>query len=94
MNFSTVTDRLAGLGGAKWRVHERAAEMAHAGCDVIRLTIGEPDIAAPPALIADAGAALAGGARPIPTGAARRGCARRWRRSTARGGAAISPPNR
>ncbi len=61
MKFSTVTDRLAGLGGAKWRVHERAAEMAHAGCDVIRLTIGEPDIAAPPALIADAGAALAAG---------------------------------
>jgi len=61
MTFSTVTGRLADLGGAKWQVHERAAEMARAGRDVIRLTIGEPDTAAPEALIADTAAALAAG---------------------------------
>jgi len=61
MKFSTVTERLAGLGGAKWRVHERAAEMARAGHDVIRLTIGEPDTAPPTTLIADAAGALAAG---------------------------------
>ncbi|MFB9149703.1 pyridoxal phosphate-dependent aminotransferase [Roseovarius ramblicola] len=61
MAFSTVTERLTGLGGAKWRVHERAGDMARDGRDVIRLTIGEPDTAAPPALIEDTAAALAAG---------------------------------
>lgn len=50
MRFSSVTERLAGQGGAKWQVHFRAAEMAAQGRDVIRLTIGEPDVPAPDAL--------------------------------------------
>ena len=47
MRFSSVTQRLAGQGGAKWQVHYRAAEMAAEGRDIIRLTIGEPDVPTP-----------------------------------------------
>jgi arginine:pyruvate transaminase len=61
MRFSPVTERLAGLGGAKWAVHTRAAEMARAGRDVIRLTIGEPDVPAPDALIEGAAQAMRAG---------------------------------
>lgn len=61
MHFPAVTARLAGLGGAKWQVHERATERLRAGDDIIRLTIGEPDTPAPETLIADAAAALRAG---------------------------------
>lgn len=47
MRVSSLTKRLAGQGGAKWQVHYRAAAMAAEGRDVIRLTIGEPDVPAP-----------------------------------------------
>jgi arginine:pyruvate transaminase len=47
MRYATVTDRLAGLGGAKWALHYRAREMKAAGHDVIELTIGEPDVPTP-----------------------------------------------
>ncbi|WP_297774591.1 pyridoxal phosphate-dependent aminotransferase [uncultured Roseovarius sp.] len=47
MRFSSINDRLAGLGGAKWEIHARAKEMARAGQDVIGLTIGEPDVPTP-----------------------------------------------
>ncbi|SHK96798.1 arginine:pyruvate transaminase [Roseovarius marisflavi] len=50
MRFSSITDRLAGLGGAKWEVHSRAKALAREGRDVIQLTIGEPDVPTPDAL--------------------------------------------
>jgi arginine:pyruvate transaminase len=61
MRFAAVTERLAGLGGAKWAVHTRAAEMAAAGRDIIRLTIGEPDVPAPRALVEAAARAMRAG---------------------------------
>lgn len=61
MRFAAVTERLAGLGGAKWAVHARAGEMIAEGRDVIRLTIGEPDVPAPEALIAAAAQAMRAG---------------------------------
>ncbi|MEI4232285.1 pyridoxal phosphate-dependent aminotransferase [Roseovarius sp. D22-M7] len=61
MRFSSVTERLAGQGGAKWRVHYRATQMAAAGRDVIRLTIGEPDVPAPDMLQEAATAAMRAG---------------------------------
>src|SRR6056297_2758899 len=61
MRFSKVTERLAGQGGAKWAVHFRAAEMAAAGRDVIRLTIGEPDVPAPDSLTDAATSAMRAG---------------------------------
>ncbi|MEM8732463.1 MAG: pyridoxal phosphate-dependent aminotransferase [Pseudomonadota bacterium] len=50
MKTASITNRLAGLGGAKWDVHLRAREKARAGADIIEMTIGEPDVATPDAL--------------------------------------------
>jgi len=92
MRFATVTERLADLGGAKWQVHERAAGMARAGRDVIRLTIGEPDTAAPEALIADTAAALAAGRTAYSSGRGEAGLrAALAERYTARRGRTFGP---
>jgi arginine:pyruvate transaminase len=61
MRFSSINERLAGLGGAKWEVHARAKAMARAGRDVIRLTIGEPDVPTPERLKDAAYAAMKAG---------------------------------
>lgn len=61
MRFSSINERLAGLGGAKWEVHARAKDMARAGRDVIRLTIGEPDVPTPERLKDAAYAAMKAG---------------------------------
>ncbi|MBK8457835.1 MAG: pyridoxal phosphate-dependent aminotransferase [Phyllobacteriaceae bacterium] len=61
MRYAAITDRLAGLGSDKWAVHMRAKAMKAAGDDVILLTIGEPDIAAPPQLVEAAHAAMKAG---------------------------------
>lgn len=50
MRYASVTERLAGLGGAKWAIHARARALAASGRDVIELTIGEPDVPTPPEL--------------------------------------------
>lgn len=47
MKYASVTDRLAGLAGAKWALHARARAMKAAGEDIIELTIGEPDVPTP-----------------------------------------------
>lgn len=54
MKYANITERLAGLGGAKWEVHALAKQMQVEGHDVIQLTIGEPDVGTPAALIAEA----------------------------------------
>ncbi len=51
MKYAAITDRLAGLGGAKWEIHARARELKSQGRDVIELTIGEPDVPTPAELI-------------------------------------------
>ncbi len=51
MKQTDITKRLAGLGGAKWKVHLRARELAALGRDIVELTIGEPDVPTPPALV-------------------------------------------
>ena len=61
MKYAPVTDRLAGLGGAKWQIHARARAMKQAGEQVIELTIGEPDVATPPELIEAAARAMQAG---------------------------------
>jgi arginine:pyruvate transaminase len=58
MRFAPVTERLAGLGGAKWAVHARARALKAEGHDIIELTIGEPDVATPPALLQAAAEAM------------------------------------
>ena len=61
MRYAPVTDRLADLGGAKWEVHAMARRMQAAGEPVIELTIGEPDVPTPPALLETAAAAMRAG---------------------------------
>lgn len=51
MRYAPVTDRLTGKGADKWRVHVAARAMAQAGREVIELTIGEPDVPVPAALV-------------------------------------------
>lgn len=50
MRYAPITDRLAGLGGAKWEIHAAARAMKAQGKAVIELTIGEPDVPTPPSL--------------------------------------------
>ncbi len=61
MRYAAITDRLAGLGGAKWEIHYRARALQAEGRDVILLTVGEPDVNAPEALITAAEAAMRAG---------------------------------
>lgn len=61
MHYASVTERLAGLGGAKWEIHARARALARAGRDVIELTIGEPDVPTPASLFAVAVEAMQAG---------------------------------
>ena len=61
MRYASVTDRLAGLGGAKWALHARARAKKAAGEDIIELTIGEPDVPTPPRFIEAAAQSMAAG---------------------------------
>ena len=51
MRLADITRRMAGLGGQKWVVHHKARAMKAEGRDVIELTIGEPDVPTPDALM-------------------------------------------
>lgn len=51
MRHAAITERLRGLGGEKWGVYLTAKAMIDAGRDVVNLTIGEPDVPTPDALI-------------------------------------------
>lgn len=61
MKYAAVTERLAGLGGEKWAIHEKAQALLREGRDVILLTIGEPDLPTPPALVDHAVSAMRAG---------------------------------
>ncbi len=61
MRYAGMSGRLAGLGGAKWELHNRAREMSAQGVDVIELTIGEPDVATPAELMQVATRAMMSG---------------------------------
>ena len=51
MKITAVTQRLAGLGGTKWEIHLKAKELINQGRDIVSLTIGEPDVPTPDALM-------------------------------------------
>ena len=61
MRYASITERLAGLGGAKWEVHAMAKAMAASGQEVISLTIGEPDVPTPHELLDKVKAAMDAG---------------------------------
>ncbi|MGI1663888.1 pyridoxal phosphate-dependent aminotransferase [Palleronia sp. KMU-117] len=88
MKHAAILDRLAGLGGAKWEIHYRARALAAQGRDVIELTIGEPDVPAPPVLTEVAVAALRAGRTGYSDGRGeaglRRALAERYSRSAGR----------
>lgn len=58
MRYAPITERLTGLGSAKWDVHIRARDLHSQGRDVIALTIGEPDTPTPDKLVETAVKAL------------------------------------
>ena len=68
MRYAPILDRLATLGSAKWEVHYAAGRLAAAGRDVIDLTIGNPDVPAPEALVEGAAAAMRAGRTQYSTG--------------------------
>lgn len=51
MRYASLTGRLMGLGGAKWAVHHEGGLRARSGQDLIFLSIGEPDLPPPAAVI-------------------------------------------
>ena len=55
MKFAPISDRLSGLGAAKWAVHAEGLHRASLGEAIIMLSIGEPDLP-PPASVLDAAA--------------------------------------
>jgi arginine:pyruvate transaminase len=61
MHYAAMTTRLAGLGSDKWVLSAAATARARAGHNVINLTIGEPDVPTPDALIETATRAMAAG---------------------------------
>lgn len=61
MKYASITDRLAGLGGDKWAVHLAGRRRAAAGDNLIFLSIGEPDLPPPAAVIETAIASLRAG---------------------------------
>jgi arginine:pyruvate transaminase len=51
VRFSPLVDRIAGEQTGAWRVHQEAIRRREAGHDVISLTVGDPDQAAPQAVV-------------------------------------------
>jgi aspartate/methionine/tyrosine aminotransferase len=61
MRFSSRVDRLAGEGAAAWQIHSAAVAAKRSGADVIVLSIGDPDLSTPDAIVDTAVRALRGG---------------------------------
>ena len=51
MRYASLTSRLHGEGSRVWAVHERGYELQAEGRDIILLSIGEPDFAAPAPIV-------------------------------------------
>jgi arginine:pyruvate transaminase len=56
-----MSDRLSGLGAAKWAVHVEGLARASAGRHVTFLSIGEPDLPPPASVLDQAVASMRGG---------------------------------
>ena len=92
MRYAPITDRLAGLGGARWEIHARARAMRAEGRAVIELTIGEPDVPTPPELVAVAMRAMEDGRTGYSNGRGEAGLVRALAaRYAARRGRPIAP---
>jgi len=58
MKFAPISDRLSGLGAAKWAVHVEGLRRANLGEPIIMLSIGEPDLPPPLGVLDAASAAM------------------------------------
>lgn len=76
MRFSSVTQRVAGLGSDKWKLSLAARDRMDRGLEVINLTIGEPDVGTPPELAEVARDAIARGRTGYSNGRAEMGLLR------------------
>ena len=91
MKTTAVTQRLAGLGGAKWEIHFKAREMVNQGRDIVSLTIGEPDVPTPDGLMEIATQSMRKGRTGYSDGRGEKGLRRALaERATARTGQSIS----
>ncbi len=61
MKYALISDRLDGLGAAKWAVHIAGRQRASRGDDLIFLSIGEPDLPPAPAVVEQAITSLRAG---------------------------------
>ncbi|MFM8520688.1 MAG: pyridoxal phosphate-dependent aminotransferase, partial [Acidimicrobiaceae bacterium] len=61
MKFAPISDRLAGLGAAKWAVHAEGLRRANSGEPIIMLSIGEPDLPPPASVLDEATTAMRNG---------------------------------
>ncbi|MEI4260796.1 pyridoxal phosphate-dependent aminotransferase [Roseovarius sp. D0-M9] len=88
MKFADITQRLSGLGSAKWAVHVRGRALAAEGRDIVELTIGEPDVPPVDALMEEAANAMRSGRMGYSDGMGEPGLraalARRYTESTGR----------
>lgn len=61
VEFSSLTDRLLGLGTGRWALHHRAVQRTREGADIVYLSIGEPRIHTPEPIVETAVASLRAG---------------------------------
>jgi arginine:pyruvate transaminase len=61
MRYSSLTEELKGLGTGRWAVHARAHNRRRAGEDIVMLSIGEPHIPTPAAIVDKAAESLRSG---------------------------------
>ncbi|MCA3574767.1 MAG: pyridoxal phosphate-dependent aminotransferase [Aestuariivirga sp.] len=88
MKFAKVTGRLGGLGSEKWAVHIEGKRRSALGERLIFLSIGEPDLPPPAAILDEAGRQMRAGRLRYADGRgeanARRALARLYTRQTGR----------
>lgn len=61
MQYSTLTQRIAGDGAAVWNIHYRALELQQQGRDILLLSVGDPDFDTPKSIVQAAVDSLAAG---------------------------------
>ena len=61
MKFAPISDRLSGLGAAKWAVHVEALRRLNSGQPITMLSIGEPDLPPPASVLARAAESMHAG---------------------------------
>lgn len=66
MQYSRLTERIAGEGAAAWDIHNRALARQAAGDDITVLSVGDPDFTTPEPIIESAVESLRGGATHYP----------------------------